>query len=109
MDDTRINHRLNTLYIAMQVQRISLPLLKKGGIPLSQIYINYVLQEIPISRSTFYRHMRIEISPCEYHERLRIFRDAQIDRILNENRKMCRRRAAARRMAMRSTSCAAEP
>ncbi|MCH5334718.1 MAG: hypothetical protein J1D86_02775 [Alistipes sp.] len=97
MNPNNTRHRLNTLYMARQTHLVAEPLLRRGDMSLSRIYLNHVLMVLPISLSTFYRYMRITTDG--FAERLALYREHQITKYLHNNARLRQRRKAARKVA----------
>ena len=95
MDKYTKRHRIDTLYRAREVHLIADPIVRQGDKSLRQIFKDYVLRKIPVGHSSFYRYMRITKEELDtYEERLNEFRDEQIRKIMNGNRRLRERRHA---------------
>ncbi len=48
--------------LAYEVQQIAMPYVKKGGYSLSMIYLNHVIEKVPVCMNTFRKMMKEDVT-----------------------------------------------
>lgn len=73
---TQTEKQLSRLERAYNVQNLVNPILKKGGIPKSEIYLNVVLKKSAMCRNTFWNLMKLKEAQ-DYPMLLKEYREEQ--------------------------------
>ncbi len=78
------------LRLAYEVQQIAKPYLKRGGHSLIEIYLNHVVQKVPVSINTFRKMMKEDLT--EYPQIVKDYRDKAQNQYFNLLQNQSRRR-----------------
>ena len=63
MDEKKITTKqLCYMKLAYDVQQIAMPFVKKGTLSLSAIYLNYVVEKVPVCMNTFRKMMKEDVT-----------------------------------------------
>ena len=81
MNKRKITSRhLSYLRLAYEVQKITRPYIKKGGMSLTAIYWNYVVEVIPVCINTFRKMMKEDVS--NFHELAKAYKEERLKKYL---------------------------
>ncbi|MDE6452007.1 MAG: hypothetical protein K2L23_06945 [Odoribacter sp.] len=83
--------QLSYLKLAYEVQKIANPYVDQGGLSLSYIYLNYVVEKVPVCMNTFRKMMKEDVS--DLPELIKAYKEKITIRYLEQLHRQSQKRA----------------